>query len=195
MYGARRRPQAHSPSDVLASAIVFVTIGLCAMTLSPSVSRAASPSSRSSPKIIVAKALATWRADLAVGAGIDRTKRFPNLSPETLRARLAAQARRYRFRVVSLDLLHPRQTAPLVVVQTIRKHDLASATAKILNLLDPPATHDHRVAFEGFFFEALGPRGVPFSIAYDNWRGGPNHTGGGQWAANRTLLPLPEMIK
>jgi hypothetical protein len=191
MYGAWRRPQGHSPSG----AIVFVSIGLCALTMIPSVGSAASRPSGPSPQVIVAKALATWRADLKLGADIDRATRFPNLSPETLRTGLAAQARRYGFRVVSVDLLRPRQLAPLVVVETSREQALASATAKILNQLDPPALPDHRLAFEGIFFEALGPRGVPFSIAYNNWRGGPNHTGGGQWAASPTLLPLPDMIK
>ncbi len=157
---------------------------------------ASAGSARPSPRAIVSQSLARWRGWLAVGARIEPGLRFPNLAEATLRSRLAAEAHRYDFDVVQVSLLRPRQLAPLIVVETSHEHELAAATEAILQRLDPaPASRSTPAAFEGFFFEARDLDGVPFSIAYDNWRGGPNHTGGGQWASTRELLPLPDMVR
>jgi len=90
-----------------------------------------------------------------------------------------------------VTILHPRQQAPFVVVQTKDKHALAASTAAILHLIDPKArTNDDRTgwAYEGFLFEARDSHGVPFLATFNWWRG--PHAGGGQWAADPTLYPF-----
>ena len=77
------------------------------------------------------------------------------------------------------------------MVETKDKHSLAASTPAILHLIDPKArTNDDRTgwAYEGFLFEARHD-GVPFLTTFNWWRGG--HAGGGQWAADPTLLPFP----
>lgn len=132
-----------------------------------------------------------WRANLRSGALAAPTSRFPNLSPATLDARLRQAASRYHFSVIKVTILHPRQQAPFVVVQTKHKHALAASTAAILHLIDPKArTNDDRTgwAYEGFLFEARDSHGVPFLAAFNRWRG--PHAGGGQWAADPSLYPF-----
>jgi hypothetical protein len=93
--------------------------------------------------------------------------------------------------VVRLALLHPLQAAPIVVVATPNRRAMARATRAILRLIDPRArTTDDRLgwAYEGFLFEAVDERGVPFVIAHNAWRG--PHAGGGQWASSPSLYPF-----
>jgi hypothetical protein len=132
-----------------------------------------------------------WRANLRSGALAAPTRRFRNLSPPTFTARLRQAASRYHFRVVKVQILHPRQEAPLVVVETKDKHALAASTAAVLHLIDPKArTNDDRTgwAYEGFLFEARDSHGVPFLATFNWWRG--PHAGGGHWAADPSLYPF-----
>jgi hypothetical protein len=90
-----------------------------------------------------------------------------------------------------VQILHPRQQAPFVVVETNDKHALAASTAAVLHLIDPKArTNDDRTgwAYEGFLFEARDSHGVPFLATFNWWRG--PHAGGGQWAADPSLYPF-----
>jgi hypothetical protein len=90
-----------------------------------------------------------------------------------------------------VQLLHPRQLAPLVIVKAADKRALAAATPAILRRIDPKArTGDDRTgwAYDGFLFEALDSNGVPFLVVFNNWRG--PHAGGGQWASDPSLFPF-----
>jgi hypothetical protein len=133
----------------------------------------------------------TWRANLRSGALADPRRHFPNPSKKLLASRLRAASIRYRFRVMRVEILHPRQAAPLVIIQTRNKRSLAASTTAILRLLDPKArTRDDRTGwvYEGFLLEECDSRGVPFLAAFNWWRG--PHAGGGQWAADPALYPF-----
>jgi hypothetical protein len=151
---------------------------------------AASPSDRS-PRTRAAAIVKMWRAHLRAGARADPKPHFPSPSKATLASRLQLAARRYHFKVVSVRILHPRQAAPLVVVETKNKRALASSTPAILHLIDPKArTNDDRTgwAYEGFLFLARDSQRVPFLATFNWWRG--PHAGGGQWASDPSLLPF-----
>jgi hypothetical protein len=133
-----------------------------------------------------------WRANLRTAAAADPKLHFPNPLRATLDARLRIASSRYRFTVVNVTILHPRQAAPFVVVEAEDKHALAASAPAILRLIDPKAKtgDDHTGwAYEGFLFEARDSHGVPFLATFNWWRG--PHAGGGQWAADATLDPFP----
>ena len=140
-----------------------------------------------------ARSLTEWQRELRKGARQNPAKRFQNLSPDELRARIDRAAERYDFDVVSLELLRPRQLAPKVIVRTSHYLRLARATAGILRAIDPhPRTSADRTGwlFEGFYFRAEDEHGVPFLIAYNFWR---SHGGGGEWASSERLFPFPHL--
>jgi hypothetical protein len=126
-----------------------------------------------------------WLADLRTRAREHPRPRFDNPAPGELRSRLHHLAGRYRFNVVTAEVLHPRQDAPLVVVSTTRYRDLARATPAILEQLDPRRSGWR---YEGFFWEARDERGVPFLIASTLARG---QVAGAQWARSEALFPYP----
>ena len=132
-----------------------------------------------------------WLADIARSGREYPKPRFHNLSASKLRARLAAAAARYRFTVKSVQLLHPRQIAPLVIVQTRQYLAMAHAFGTILyKSLDPLRRHVRpKETFEAFFFEAQDERGVPFIIVSYDARG--RGAGGGMWARSEELYPGP----
>jgi hypothetical protein len=138
--------------------------------------------------------LANWKRELRKGARQRPTKRFQNLAPDELRARIARAADRYDFEVASLELLRPRQLAPQVIVSTRHYLRLARATAGILRVIDPHMrTGDDRTGwlFEGFYLRAEDEHGVPFLVAYNFWRG--QSGGGGEWARSDRLFPFPHL--
>jgi hypothetical protein len=154
-------------------------------------SRAGSPSSPS-PTARAEAIVKMWRANLRSGALIDPKRHFPNPSRATLTSRLRLAAGRFHFTVVKVEILHPRQAAPLVVIHAKDKHALATSTGAILHLIDPKArTNDDHTgwAYEGFLFEARDRHGVPFLATFNWWRG--PHAGGGQWASDPSLYPFP----
>jgi len=133
---------------------------------------------------------AQWLAEITRRAGEDPSQPFANLSAQQLRLRLAKAAARYHFTVKKVELLHPRQLAPLIIVRTRRYLALAHAVPAIENALDPYTGHGDqtRWAFEGFLLEAQDERGVPFLDVFNFERGsGP---GGGQWARSDQLYPF-----
>lgn len=151
----------------------------------------ASRSRASSPTANAAAIEKMWRANLRSGASADPKQHFPNPSRATLNTRLRLVASRYHFTVVSVQILHPRQAAPFIVIDAKDKHALAASTPAILRLIDPKArTNDDRTgwAYEGFLFEARDRHGIPFLATFNWWRG-PN-AGGGQWAADPSLFPF-----
>jgi glycosyltransferase involved in cell wall biosynthesis len=134
---------------------------------------------------------AMWRFELRKRAQEAPRQRFDNLSPQVLRRRLDAAARRYDFEVVSFRLLRPRQLAPRIVVRTRHDVELVHAVPRILRRLDPKAgTGDDRTGwrYEGFWFEADDEHGDPLLAVFNFWRG--PHAGGGQWARSDELFPF-----
>ena len=133
---------------------------------------------------------AQWIAEIKRRAREDSGQRFANPSARHFRLRLAAAANRYHFTVTKVQFLHPRQVAPLVVIQTRRYLAFAHALPAIEKSLDPHTGHSDQAgwAFEGFFLEAQDERGVPFLGVFNFVRGsGP---GGGQWARSDQLYPF-----
>src|SRR5439155_457061 len=66
-----------------------------------------------------------WVSEIARRGREDPSERFANLSARQLRRRLAQEAARYDFTVKKIQLLHPRQAAPLIVITT--RHYVALA--------------------------------------------------------------------
>lgn len=133
---------------------------------------------------------AQWAADIARRASEDPGQRFANLSARVFRLRLAAAAARYHFTVKQVQFLHPRQVAPLVIIQTRRYLAITRGLPAIESSLDPHTGHsDQRGwAFEAFFLEAQDERGVPFIVVSNSLRG--PRPGGGQWARSDQLYPF-----
>ena len=113
---------------------------------------------------------------------------FPSPSRTTLLRRLERQARAHHFKVVSLQMLHPRQLAPVIVVRTSHPVALAHATVSILQGLDPNyGRGEPGELYEGLYFAALDASGVPLFSASEVVRGGYE---GGTWARSEDLYAL-----
>jgi hypothetical protein len=170
--------------------IVVIVFAIAALAAALAVAASGSPRTVS-PTARATAIQKMWRANLRSGALADPKQHFPNPSRATFNTRLQLAASRYHFTVVSVQVFHPHQAAPFVVVETKDKHALASSTGSILHLIDPKArTNDDRTgwAYEGFLFEARDSHGVPFLATFNWWRG--PHAGGGQWAADPSLYPF-----
>jgi hypothetical protein len=138
-----------------------------------------------------ATAFAEWRRDVQARGRRAPKQRFDNLPPSELRRRLAALAKLHDFTIARVEILQPRQLAPVVIVRTTHYLELAHATKSILHQIDPKVrTNDDRTGwrYEGFFFEAQDEHGIPFLGAFNFWRG--PHAGGGQWARSDPLFPF-----
>lgn len=101
-----------------------------------------------------------------------------------------AVGKRYGFTVKSIQLLKPRQFAPVVSVETERdRNEFVRDVSEITALLDPVSFAKGRVAytFEAFFFEARDAKGL-FVRTYGLRRG---ITQGGQWADAGGDYPFP----
>jgi hypothetical protein len=169
-------------------------VGLTALVATLAVASGAGLASSPSPTVRAAGVERMWRSNLRSGALADPNQHFPNPSQATLTSRLRLAASRYHFKVVKVVILHPRQAAPLVVVEANDKQALASSTAAILHLIDPKRrTNDDRSgwAYEGFLFEARDSHAVPFLATFNWWRG--PHAGGGQWASDPSLYPFDHL--
>jgi hypothetical protein len=139
-------------------------------------------------------ALVAWTSKSDGGAFDESAalnQRFPNPSPRVFRERVRQVGERYGFHVVSVQLLHPRELAPIVVVQTDRdRKEFVRYVPTIMGLLNPQSRARGQIptTFEGFFFEARDDRG-PFVRVYNTLRGA---TMGGQWsAAGDDVYPYP----
>jgi hypothetical protein len=140
------------------------------------------------------QSLRLWKRQLRIRAREAPNQVFANPSSSSLRSALRSEARSNHFRVVSLQLLRPRQLAPKIVVQTTHYVSLARAAPSIVRKLDPrsPAADDNKGwAYEGFYFEADDEHGVPFLIVSNFWRGA--NGGGGQFARSEALYPYPHL--
>ena len=127
--------------------------------------------------------LAAWERELATGARQNPRRRFTNPSPAALINRIAVAARKYEFKVMSLELRRPRQLAPKLVVETNHYVEFAHAIPAILSRLDR--------GYEGFYLRADDEQHVPFVIVSNAWRGKDKF--GGQWARSDALFPFARL--
>ena len=121
--------------------------------------------------------------------------RFPNPAKTVLLQRLRHAAHRYHFTLLKVQVMHPQQEAPLVVIETTDEQALSASTPAILRLIDPKEqTNNDRTgwAYEGFLFEARNTNGVPFLATFNWWRN-PESAGGGQAASSQRLYPSPHL--
>jgi hypothetical protein len=133
-----------------------------------------------------------WHSNLQLGARVNPGERFSSPSKAVLFRRLRLAASRYHFTLVKVRVTHPRQAAPLVVVETPDEQALSGSMPAILRLVDPKAnTGNDRTgwAYEGFLFEARNTNGVPFLATFNWWRN-PSSAGGGQAASSQRLYPF-----
>lgn len=114
---------------------------------------------------------------------------FPNPAVDSFPRRVELIGRRYGFRVVSVRLLHPRQIAPLLVVETSRDRKMfVRDVPAISSLLDPLTSGSGQGAltFEGLFLEARDAQG-PF-VRVENVNRGEAE--GGQWSWDPCVYPF-----
>jgi hypothetical protein len=145
------------------------------------------------PKTVVAQTQKQWLSELRASAKTgDRSASFPSPSRAVLMRRLRQAQKLYGFQVVAVRMLHPLQTAPVVVIRSDNMSAIAKATPKIINLFDPrhvTKRNPSGFAYEGYFLTAQDSQGVPYLATFNHWRA--PHPGGGEWAANESLYPFP----
>jgi hypothetical protein len=106
--------------------------------------------------------------------------------------RLRRAQKLYGFEIVSVRVLHPLQSAPVIVIRSDSRRAIARATSKIVNLFDPrhvTKSNPSGFAYEGYFFIARDSHGIPYLATFNHWRA--PHVGGGEWAAGESLYPFP----
>jgi hypothetical protein len=117
-----------------------------------------------SPTREVTQAKAEWLKEMQASAmNGDRSAKFPSPWRAVLLQRLSKAATLYGFRVVSVQMLHPLQSAPVIVIRSDSKQTIARATPKIINLFDPPPPDDRKS-------ERLRLRGLLLRRADDSGR-------------------------
>jgi hypothetical protein len=145
-----------------------------------------------SPVRAIAQAKAEWLKEMRASAkNGDRSAKFPSPSRAILLQRLHKAEKLYAFRVVSARMLHPLQSAPVIVISSNSKQSIARATPRIIDLFDPrhpTKANPSGYAYEGYFFVAQTTSGVPYLSTFNHWRA--PHVGGGQWAATENLYPF-----
>lgn len=164
--------------------VILLLILVAATSSGATARRGASPTAQAR------RVRATWLTEVAKRAKQDPKARFHNLSRTVFFARLRQIETHYRVRVIEARLLHPRQYAPLVIVQAQHPNQFSQDVPAIQHILDPKRpTGDDRTgwAYEGFYLEARDAYGVPFLAIFNYWRG--PHKGGGQWASKPSFYP------
>jgi hypothetical protein len=146
-----------------------------------------------SPTEVAVDIRSDWTRSLTEGAFDDPTASFPNPSAEQLRARLAAAASEYAFRVRNVAILRPRQDAPAIVIQSDTPRTLIAQVPAILQMLDPkaPGQDNEGWSYEGFFLEIVDSGDSPVMIVANTWRS-PD-AGGTQWVAPGYDLPYDHL--
>jgi hypothetical protein len=154
---------------------------------------AAASAAAMSPTQVIAHAKAEWMGEMRASARIgDRAARFPSPSRIVLLGRLHTAAELFGFQIVSVQMLHPLQGAPVIVIRSDREQAIARATRKIVTLFNPyhPTSADPAgSAYEGYFLLAEDSHGVPYLASWNQSRA--PHVGGGEWAASENLYPFP----
>jgi hypothetical protein len=174
----------------LLRAFVVVTVAGASAVVGASAEASAAAKS---PVRVIAQAKSEWVSEMWASAKTgDRAARFPSPSRAVLVARLGTASRLYGFHIVSVQMLHPLQLAPVIVIRSDREQAIAWATRKIVTMFNPyhPTSADPAgAAYEGYFFVAEDSRGVPYLAAWNQSRA--PHVGGGEWAASENLYPFP----
>ncbi|HTE83950.1 MAG TPA: hypothetical protein VK821_04395 [Dehalococcoidia bacterium] len=146
-----------------------------------------------SPRTAVTQARKEWLSALQTAAKTgDRAARFPSPSRRVLMQRLRQAQGRYGFEIVTVRMLHPLQSAPVIVIRSDKKVAMAHATLAIIKLFDPrhvTNTNPSGFAYEGYFLSAEDQHGVPYLATFHHSRCCP--PGGGEWAASENLYPFP----
>jgi hypothetical protein len=146
-----------------------------------------------SPNTEIAQAQKQWLNELRASAETgDRSADFPSPPRAVLLRRLDKAQKLYGFQIVRVRMLHPFQSAPVIVIRSDNKRAIAKATPKIVNLFDPihvTSNNPSGYAYEGYFFSAIDNHGVPYLATFNPWRA--PHLGGGEWAASADLYPFP----
>ena len=146
-----------------------------------------------SPQSVAAEIRRDWERSLDTAASATPSLVFPNLTDTELRARLAAAAQAYGFRVRDVTILRPRQAAPAIVVEAEHPAELVPQVPAIMRSLDPkaPGEDSEGWTYEGFFFEVVDPSGSPALVVTNAWR--PPNASGTQWAAPGVPLPYEHL--
>jgi hypothetical protein len=146
-----------------------------------------------SPRTAVTQAQKEWLGALRAAAKTgDRAARFPSPSRDVLMQRMRQAQRRYGFEIVTVRMLHPLQRAPVIVIRSDKKLEIAHATPAIIKLVDPRHVtniNPSGYAYEGYFLSAEDRHGVPYLATFHHSRCCP--LGGGKWAASENLYPFP----
>lgn len=171
---------------VVKACLVLVLI-LAVGTASAAASRPAP-----TPRQLIAQAQAYWLKEMRLSASSGDRSPFPSPPRAVLMSRLRRAAQLYDFRIASVHIFHPLQSAPTVVIRSDRKLATARATPKIIFLFDPyhvTSANPYGYAYEGYFLVAETSKGVPYLFTFSHLRA--PHSGGGEWAANEKLYPFP----
>jgi hypothetical protein len=146
-----------------------------------------------SPRTAVTQAQKEWLNAMQAAAKTgDRAATFPSPSRRVLMQRLRQAQRRYNFAIVTVRMLHPLQSAPVIVIRSDKKLAIAHATAAIIRLFNPrhvTNSNPSGYAYEGYFLSAEDRHGVPYLTTFHHSRCCP--PGGGEWAASENLYPFP----
>jgi hypothetical protein len=145
------------------------------------------------PTQAVTQAKREWLREVRESARVgDDARSFPSPSRAVLLRRLLKAQQRYGFGIVSVRMLRPLQLAPVIVIRSDRKPEIARAIPAIVKLFDPvrtTQTNPTGFAYEAYFLEAQTRKGVPYLVTF-NFSRAPN-VGGGEWAAEERLYPFP----
>jgi hypothetical protein len=174
---------------VAVAAVVLLGGGAAGTTIALRSGNGLTPASKG---VDIAAIEKSWRTNLQLGARVNPGEHFSSPSKAVLLRRLRVAASRYHFTLVKVQIMHPRQAAPLVVVETSNEQALSASTPAILRLIDPKTRTDNDRtgwAYEGFLFEARNTNGVPFLATFNWWRN-PDSAGGGQAASSQPLYPF-----
>jgi hypothetical protein len=190
----QRRWSAPARRTVVFGTIVLITLTFAALASTGVLRRGVGDlwsGEMKSPADVVADIRSDWTRSLTEGATDDPTASFPNPPAEQLQARLAIAAKTYGFRVREVTILHPRQDAPAIVVESDTPKALIAQAPVIIRMLDPksPGADNEGWSYEGFFLEIVDTSGRPVMVIDNTWRS-PN-AGGTQWVAPAYELPYP----
>lgn len=177
---------------LLATGSCFLLVTTVVAAAAPSEGRGVHDQGSPPAARAISQAQAEWLKEMHDSAkNGDRWTRFPSPSRAVLMRRLQKAAKLYGFRIVSVQIEHPLQSAPLIVISSNSKQSIARATPTIVAHFDPnhpTSRNPSGYAYEGYFLIAQTTRAVPYLAAF-NYSRAP-HIGGGEWAASESLYPF-----
>src|SRR4051812_14246586 len=105
---------------IVLRALLLATVAALSETTLVAIANSGTVPPTARPKAIVNM----WRANLRTAAVASPKRHFSNPPPAVFASRLRLAASRYHFAIVEVKILHPRQDAPLVVIEAKNKHAL-----------------------------------------------------------------------